>query len=66
MLTSETTLLFLRLVIYRIRTRVDGEALVWHTVYVKSFEVEKFRRFRRRPFKFETFPTELFYHFDFL
>ena len=25
---------------------------VMHTVYVKSFEVEKFRR---RPFKFETF-----------
>ena len=37
MLTSETNLLFLRLVIYRIRTRVDGEALVWYT-YVPLFQ----------------------------
>ena len=33
-----------------------------YTVYVKSFEAEKFRRFRRWPLNYETFPPKLLLH----
>ena len=32
------------------------------TVYVKSFEAKKFRRFRSSPLNYETFPPKLLLH----